>query len=124
MRRYRRVQPARCGAEDRQALEQLCRYITRPALANERVQTNAAGQLVLKLKTPWRDGTTHWVMSPLEFMQRLAALVPRPRLHLIRFGARVTSLREVSGPPLREHGVLVAWRGFATTLQGKRRDFM
>jgi len=39
----------------------LCRYITRPALANERVQTNAAGQVVLKLKTPWRDGTTHLV---------------------------------------------------------------
>jgi len=75
----------RCGADDRQALEQLCRYITRPALANERVQTNAAGQVVLKLKTPWRNGTTHLVMSPLEFMQRLAALVPRPRLHLIRF---------------------------------------
>ena len=33
----------RCGADDRQALEQLCRYITRPALANERVQTDAAG---------------------------------------------------------------------------------
>jgi hypothetical protein len=63
----------------------LRRYITRPALANERVQTNAAGQVVLKLKTAWRDGTTHLVMSPLEFMQRLAALVPRPRLHLIRF---------------------------------------
>ncbi len=75
----------RCAADDRQALEQLCRYITRPALANERVQTNTAGQVVLKLKTPWRDGTTHLVMSPLEFMQRLAALVPRPRLHLIRF---------------------------------------
>ncbi len=40
---------------------------------------------MLKLKTPWRDGTTRLVMSPLEFMQRLAALVPRPRLHLIRF---------------------------------------
>ena len=38
-----------------------------------------------KLKTPWHDGTTHLVMSPLEFMQRLAALVPRPRPHLIRF---------------------------------------
>ena len=75
----------RCAADDRQALKQLCRYITRPALANERVQTNAAGQVVLKLKTPWRDGTTHLVMSPLEFMQRLAALVPRPRLHLIRY---------------------------------------
>ena len=69
-----------CAADDRQALEQLCRYITRSALANERVQTNAAGQVELKLKTPWRDGTTHLVMSPLEFMQRLAALVPRPRL--------------------------------------------
>ena len=75
----------RCAADDRQALEQLCRYITRPALANERVQTNAAGQVVLKLKTAWCDGTTQLVMTPLEFMQRLAALVPRPRLHLIRF---------------------------------------
>ena len=75
----------RCGADDRKSLEQLCRYITRPALANERLQCNAAGQVVLKLKTPRHDGTTHLVMSPLEFMQRLAALVPRPRLHLIRF---------------------------------------
>ena len=40
---------------------------------------------MLTLKTPYRDGTTHIVMSPLEFMQRLAALVPRPRLNLIRF---------------------------------------
>ena len=53
---------------------------------------------MLKLKTPWRDGTTHLVMSQLEFMQGLAALVPRPRLHLIRFGVRITSLRDMSGP--------------------------
>lgn len=70
---------------DRDRLEQLCRYITRPALSDEGVQTNVSGQVVLKLKTAWRDGTTHLVMSPLELMQRLAALVPRPRLHLIRF---------------------------------------
>jgi len=25
---------------------------------------------VLKLMTPWRDGTAHLVMMPLEFMQR------------------------------------------------------
>ena len=41
--------------------------------------------MVLQLKSAFKDGTTHIVMSPLEFMQRLAALVPRPRLHLIRF---------------------------------------
>ena len=49
------------------------------------MQLNAAGQVEFKLKTPRRDGTTQLEMSPLEFMQRLAALVPRPRLHLIRF---------------------------------------
>ncbi len=49
------------------------------------MRISAAGQVELELKTPWRDATTHRVMSPLEFMQRLAALVPRPRLHLIRY---------------------------------------
>ena len=95
----------RVEANDRKRLEQLCRYITRPALSDERVQLNAAGQVELKLKTPWRDGTTHLVMSPLEFMQRLAALVPRPRLHLIRFhgvlapNAKLRSLVVPQGPP-------------------------
>ena len=46
---------------------------------------NRGGQVVLKLMMPYRDGTSNIVMSPLEFMQRPAALVPRPRLHLIRF---------------------------------------
>ena len=72
----------RCGAHQRNELERLCRYITRPAIADERLKR---GDVVLQLKSAWRDGTTHIRMSPLEFMQRLAALVPRPRLHLIRF---------------------------------------
>jgi hypothetical protein len=38
---------------------------------------------VLQLKSPYKDGTTHIVMEPLEFMERLTALVPRPRLHLM-----------------------------------------
>jgi hypothetical protein len=98
----------RVQAHERKRLEQLCRYITRPALADERVQLNAAGQVERKLKTPWRDGTTHLVMSPLEFMQRLAALVPRPRLHLIRFhgvlapNAKLRSLVVPQGPPKDE----------------------
>src|SRR6266545_4737619 len=63
-----------------------CVAISRvPAIANERLERNAAGDVVLQLKSAWRDGTTHIKMSPLEFMQRLAARVPRPRLHLIRF---------------------------------------
>ena len=75
----------RCAMNQRNKLERLCRYITRPAIANERLKLNSAGDVVLQLKSPYKDGTTHIVMSPLEFMQRLAALVPRPRLNLIRF---------------------------------------
>jgi len=78
----------RCDADERQRLEQLCRTITRPALANERVQINSAGQVVLKLKTAWRDGTTHIVMSPLEFMQRLAARATEGRLSGTRAAAQ------------------------------------
>ena len=73
----------RCEADDRKGIEQLCRYITRPAISNERLSINRDGNVVLNLKTAWRNGATHIVLTPLEFMQRLAALVPR--LHLIRF---------------------------------------
>ncbi len=75
----------RCGPHQRHTLERLCRYITRPALGHKRLSRTRTGEVVLQLKTPYRDGTTHLVMTPLEFLQRLAALVPRPRLHLIRF---------------------------------------
>lgn len=65
-------------AHHRKRLEQLCRYVTRPALSYERVQLKAAAQVELKLKTPWRDGTTHPVMSPLEFVQRWSAASGAP----------------------------------------------
>jgi hypothetical protein len=53
----------------------------------------------LKLKTPWRDGTTHLVMSPLEFMQRLAALVTR--LHPATSSFLLWSLKGSYGAPNR-----------------------
>jgi hypothetical protein len=74
----------RLAINQRHQLEHLCRYLTRPAIAHERLTLNRASDVVLQLKSPYRDGTTHIVMSPLEFMQPLAALVPRPRWHLIR----------------------------------------
>jgi hypothetical protein len=40
------------------------------------VQRTAADYVLLRMKTPWRNGTTHPVMPPLEFMQRLAVRVP------------------------------------------------
>jgi hypothetical protein len=43
------------------------------------------GHVRYALKTPYRDGTTHIVLEPLDFMARLAALVPPPRMHLTRY---------------------------------------
>ena len=45
----------------------------------------ASGQVRFGLKTPYRDGTTHIVLEPLDLMARLAALVPPPRMHLTRY---------------------------------------
>jgi len=49
------------------------------------LSTNAAGQVVYELKHPFRNGTTHILFSPQDFLARLAALVPRPRSNLTRY---------------------------------------
>ena len=74
-----------CPAHNRKKLEHLCRYISRPSLSEARLSLNTQGQVVYKLKTAYRNGTTHIVLSPPPFLSRLASLVPRPRIHLIRF---------------------------------------
>jgi hypothetical protein len=69
----------------REKLERLCRYVSRPPIAVERLALTSSGQVRYQLKTPYRDGTTHIVLDPLDLMARLAALVPPPRMHLTRF---------------------------------------
>ena len=54
-------------------------------MATERLTMTSSGQVRYQLKTPYRDGTTHIVLEPLDLMGRLAALVPPPRMHLTRF---------------------------------------
>ncbi len=69
----------------RAKLERLCRYVSRPPVAEDRLALTASGQVRYTLKTPYRDGTTHIVLEPLDFIARLAALVPPPRMHLTRY---------------------------------------
>jgi len=75
----------RIAADNRLGLEQLCRYVARPALAAGRLRLLDTDQLSFALKTPWSDGTTHLLLSPHELLEKLAALVPPPRLNLIRY---------------------------------------
>jgi len=69
----------------RDKLERLCRYISRPAVSEKRLAMTSNGKIRYQLKTPYRDGTTHVIFEPLDFIARLAALVPKPRVNLTRF---------------------------------------
>ena len=72
-------------ANQRARLERLYRYVARPAVATQRLSLTRQGDIRYSLKTPYRDGTTHAIFEPLDFIARLAALVPRPRVNLTRF---------------------------------------
>jgi hypothetical protein len=72
-------------AGQRGQLEQVCAYVLRPTVAQERLSVTPGGQVLLRFRQPWRDGTTHLVFDPVEFLGRLAVLIPRPRINLILY---------------------------------------
>ena len=97
----------RVEAEERSRLEHLCRYIARPPSSSERLSLSRSDKVVLALRAPFRDGTTHVVFEPLAFLERLAALVPPPRMHQLTY-----------------HGVLApgaSWRGDIVPAPATRR---
>ena len=72
-------------AYQRDKLERLCRYVSRPAVSENRLAVLSNGNIRYQLKTPYRDGTTHVIFEPLDFIAKLAALIPKPRVNLTRF---------------------------------------
>lgn len=80
-------------------------------MSEKRLSLTSGGLVRYQLKTPYRDGTTHVFFEPLDFLARLAALVPRPRVNLTRFHgvfapnskwrARVTPAHRGKGGPNR-----------------------
>ncbi|MBT4500214.1 MAG: hypothetical protein HOC74_20965 [Gemmatimonadetes bacterium] len=57
--------------------------MNRAPLATDRLRLIDADHLTFRLKIPWSDGTTHLLLSPLERIEKLAALIPPPRLRLV-----------------------------------------
>jgi hypothetical protein len=90
---------------DRARLERLCRYALRPPIAADRLHLTADAQVILDLRHRWADGTTQLLFEPVELLERLAALTPRPRINLLLYygvlGARSawrSGLREPDTP--------------------------
>jgi hypothetical protein len=92
-------------AQQRDKLERLCRYITRPAVSEKRLSLTTQGKVRYELKTSYRDGTIDVIFEPLGFIARLAALVPKPRVNLTRF-----------------HGVFVPNNNYRVQVTSARRD--
>jgi hypothetical protein len=94
-------------AHRRDQLEQLLRYMGRGPVALERLSEDAEGHLVYRFNRPWSDGTTGITLTPLELLEKLAALVPVPGAHLVRYGgclAPHSKLREAVRPTPRQQG--------------------
>ena len=72
-------------AGDRTRLEHLCRYLLRPPVPEGRLERLADGRIALALGRTWSDGTTHFVFEPVELLERLALLVPRPRINMVLY---------------------------------------
>src|SRR2546427_1395720 len=95
-------------AHRRDQLERLMRYTGRGALSLERLAEDANEDLVYMFTHPWSDGTTGIRLAPVELLEKLAALVPLPHVHLVRYGgclAPHSYLRGVIRPTLRQQGL-------------------
>ena len=95
-------------AHRRDQLEHLMRSTARGAVSLERLQENANGDLLSTFTHPWSDGTTGMRLAPLELLEKLAAFVPLPHVHLVRYGgclAPHSHLREAIRPTPRQQGV-------------------
>jgi hypothetical protein len=75
----------------RDRLYKLIEYIARGPISNKRLQITEAGLVKLELKTAWSNGTTHLLFTKEEFLEKLAALIPPPRAHLVRWSGVFSS---------------------------------
>src|SRR5262249_15163013 len=95
-------------AHRREQLAQLIRYTARGAVSLERLQGDANGDLVYTFTHPWSDGTTGIRLSPVELLEKLAALIPLPHSHLVRYGGCLAPHSHLRGsviPTPRQQGV-------------------
>nr|WP_324293067.1 transposase [Sorangium sp. Soce836] len=81
----------RAGAHHAAAREALLRYVLRPPIAKERVEPQQDGLVRLSLKRAFADGTVAVDMDPLSLLCRLAASVPPPRFHTVKYAGVLAS---------------------------------
>jgi len=74
----------RVGADDDISRERLTCYCARPPFALERLSVLADGRIAYRIKQP-RKTATHRILTPVELLARIAALIPPPRHPFLRY---------------------------------------
>jgi hypothetical protein len=94
-------------AGDRGALVVLVEYVLAPPVTDEQLSVDEQGNIVIRMKRARHDRTEVEVVAPFAFLDRLAALVPRPRSNAIRYLG-------VYAPNATNRSQVVPWRGAGT----------
>jgi hypothetical protein len=71
--------------QNRKGLEGLINYMARPSISIQRLTLTPTGNVRYSLKNRWNDGTEAVEFTPFDFLSRLAALVPPPRVHMVKY---------------------------------------
>jgi hypothetical protein len=116
------------GPRDRERLERLLRYAARPAISMERLSRLPDGRLVYRLKRMWSDGSTDVVYEPQDFMAKLAALIPAPRVHLTRFHGILAPPPNAGPGSFPNHHIIISTTTTAAACRircftGRRSDY-
>jgi hypothetical protein len=101
-------------AEDRAGLESLCRYGLRAPFSQRRMERHTDGRILYHLRRPWphAGGTRVLLLDPLDFLRRLAALVPAPYTHMVRYhGVFANRSRDRGRLPVPPRAVSVGVEG-------------
>ena len=92
----------RIAADDDFGREHLLRYGARPPMSLARLVELPNGKLGYRIKQLRNGRSKLRVMTPLELLARLAALIPPPRHPLVRFhGALTRWMQSTTQCPLR-----------------------
>jgi hypothetical protein len=112
------------AAHERRDLEALLRYALRPPFAGGRLSLSPDGRVLYQLRRPWPKpgGASQLILDPLDFLRRLAALLPRPYAHAARyhgcFAGRSAARKLLPKPPLPSSPAIEASAVEGTNAEG------
>ncbi len=91
-------------AHDTEGRQRLIGYVTRPPIANERLSSTVDGMIHYVFKRAYSDGTNAITLHPLDFLARIAAMIPPPWVNLIRYNGVFAPAAKIRDQVIKDAG--------------------